>query len=76
MGEFPETVARAVAEYEPSVIAKYAIHLAKAFNKYYAHSKILVEDDQLEARLALVASVADVLKEALRLLGVAAPDEM
>ena len=76
LGEFPETVARAVAEYEPSVIAKYAIHLAKAFNKYYAHSKILVEDDQLEARLALVASVADVLKEALRLLGVAAPDEM
>ncbi|BDI01605.1 arginyl-tRNA synthetase [Ligilactobacillus murinus] len=76
LGEFPETVARAVAEYEPSVIAKYAIHLAKAFNKYYTHSKILVEDDQLEARLALVASVADVLKEALRLLGVAAPDEM
>ncbi|MEY8662119.1 arginine--tRNA ligase [Ligilactobacillus faecis] len=76
LGEFPETIARAVAEYEPSVIAKYAIHLAKAFNKYYAHSKILVEDDQLEARLALVQSVAVVLKEALRLLGVKAPDEM
>ena len=35
-----------------------------------------MEDDQLEARLALVASVAEVLKESLRLLGVSAPDEM
>ncbi|MCP0886758.1 arginine--tRNA ligase [Ligilactobacillus sp. WILCCON 0076] len=76
LGDFPNTIERAVVEYEPSVIAKYAIHLAKAFNKYYAHSKILKADKQKAARIALVASVAVVLKEALRLLGVAAPDEM
>ena len=76
LGDFPAMVKRAVEEYEPSVIAKYAIRLAKAFNKYYAHTKILVDDDQKNERLALVQSVATVLKESLRLLGVKAPDEM
>lgn len=76
LGEFPQTVKKAVREYEPSVIAKYSIHLAKAFNKYYAHTKILVDDDQKQARLALVKAVVIVLSESLRLLGVKAPDEM
>ncbi|AVK62340.1 arginine--tRNA ligase [Lactobacillus sp. CBA3605] len=76
LSEFPATVVRASDDYEPSVIAKYAIHLAKAFNKYYGNTKILVEDAELPARLALVKSVSIVLKEALRLLGVKAPDEM
>ena len=76
LGDFPEMIKRAVEEYEPSVIAKYAIRLAKAFNKYYAHTKVLVDDDEKEERLALVESVAIVLKESLRLLGVSAPDEM
>jgi len=76
LSEFPATIVRASTAYEPSIIAKYAIHLAKAFNKYYGNTKILVEDDDLTARLALVKSVSIVLKEALRLLGVKAPDEM
>ena len=76
LGDFPATVKRAVEEYEPSVIAKYAIHLAKAFNKYYAHSRILTDDDQKASRLAMVKSLTIVLKESLRLLGVQAPDEM
>ena len=63
-------------EFEPSVIAKYSLRLAKSFNKYYAHTKILDDDDQRDARLALVKSVSIVLKESLRLLGVKAPDEM
>ncbi|EKK20657.1 Arginyl-tRNA synthetase [Fructilactobacillus florum 8D] len=73
---FPATVRRANREFEPSMIAKYALRLAKAFNKYYAHTKILTDDDQLNDRLALVQAVSLVLKEALRLLGVQAPDEM
>ena len=76
LAAFPETVKKAVSEYEPSVVAKYAIHLAKAFNKYYAHSRILNDDAEKNARLALVQSVATTLKESLRLLGVKAPNEM
>ena len=74
--KFPETVMQAAEKYEPSVIAKHSIHLAQAFNKYYAHVRILDEDAQKEARLALVYAVATVLKEDLRLVGLHAPEEM
>ncbi|MDR7695642.1 arginine--tRNA ligase [Lactococcus lactis] len=74
--EFPNVVKRAADNYEPSVIAKYAISLAQAFNKYYAHVRILEDDAQLDGRLALISATSIVLKEALRLLGVAAPENM
>ncbi|WP_125711556.1 arginine--tRNA ligase [Companilactobacillus kedongensis] len=74
--EFPEVLSRAGRIYEPSVIAKYALKLAKSFNQYYAHSKILTEDAGLVARLSLVKSVTTVLQISLGLLGVKAPEEM
>jgi arginyl-tRNA synthetase len=73
---YPEVVLQAAEKYEPSVIAKHAIKLAQAFNKYYAHTKINADDDQKQARLALVSAVTVLLKEDLRLLGVQAPDAM
>lgn len=74
--QFPEIVDRAGQKYEPSVVAKYALKLAKSFNQYYAHSKILTEDDGLNARLGLVKSVSIILQMSLGLLGVRAPEEM
>lgn len=76
VANFSDIVRRAWRDREPSVIAKYALNLARTFNKYYANSKILVEDDQLNARLALVTAVSNVLTESLRLLGVKALQEM
>ena len=72
---YPETILQAADKYEPSVIAKHAIKLAQAFNKYYANVKILAEDAQKDARLALVYAVTVLLKEDLRLLGLHAPDK-
>ena len=76
LGNFPDVIVKASQEYEPSVIAKYALRLAKAFNKYYANSKILADDDQKNARLSLVKSVSTVLEASLDLLGVQAPKAM
>lgn len=76
LNNFPKTVQRAWQQHEASIIAKYALNLSRAFNKYYANSKILTEDVQLNARLVLVKSVSIVLTESLRLLGVKAPEEM
>lgn len=76
LADFPAIVAKASEKFEPSIIAKYALDLSKKFNKYYANVRILDEDDQLNARLALVQATAIVLTEALRLLGVNAPKEM
>ena len=74
--DFSRVVKRAAENYDPSLIAKYAISLAQAFNKYYAHTRILDESPERESRLALSYSTAVVLKEALRLLGVQAPEKM
>lgn len=76
LNSFPEIIQQAYEKFEPSVIAKYTIHLAQAFNKYYGNTKVLVEDDKRNARLALVQSVATILQEGLRLLGVQSPEKM
>ncbi|WEV40968.1 arginine--tRNA ligase [Lactobacillus sp. ESL0684] len=76
IADFPRIIARANDKFEPSIIAKYALDLAKKFNKYYANVKILTQDEQINARLALVEATSIVLTEALRLLGVNAPKEM
>ena len=74
--DFARVVKRAADNFEPSLIAKYAISLAQAFNKYYAHTRILDESPERDSRLALSYTTAVVLKEALRMLGVEAPEKM
>ena len=74
--DFARVVKRAADNFEPSLIAKYAISLAQAFNKYYAHTRILDEAPERDSRLALSYTTAVVLKEALRMLGVEAPEKM
>ena len=73
---YPNIVKYAESKFEPSVISKYVISLAQAFNKYYANSRILQEDEGLNARLALVEATAVILKQGLAILGVESPDEM
>lgn len=73
---YPNVVRFAEEKCEPSAIAKFVINLAQAFNKYYAHTKVLVEDEAFNSRIALVQTTASILKQGLELLGVAAPDEM
>ncbi len=74
LGQYSEAIKRAALNYDPSVIAKYALELAKKFNQYYAHTRILDKDEA--QRLALTQAVSDVLKSALDLLDIKAPDEM
>ncbi|CAM2847525.1 arginine--tRNA ligase [Streptococcus mutans] len=74
--DFPNTIVKAADNFEPSLIARFAIHLAQSFNKYYAHTRILDDSPERDSRLALSYATATVLKEALALLGVEAPNEM
>lgn len=74
---FPESIIDAKEKYDPSEIAKYVIDLAKDFNKFYAHEKII--DENLEAtefRLLICEIVAIVLKEGMRILGIEVPNKM
>ncbi len=74
---FGETVAAAAQQYEPSLIARYLLDLAAAFNTFYHQHRIIGAGEPLEeGRLALTAAVRQVLANGLYLLGLGAPEEM
>ncbi len=75
--ESPEIVEAAARDLAPHIIAFYLRDLAAVFHSYYNSTQILIEDTAVrEARLSLVASVRQVLRNGLALLGVSAPDKM
>jgi arginyl-tRNA synthetase len=77
LADYPEMLARAAAELAPHDVAFYLRDLAAAFHTYYASERFLVEDAALaRARMALLAATAQVLRSALSVLGVSAPEVM
>jgi arginyl-tRNA synthetase len=74
---YPEVVAGAAGQLEPHRIAFYLQELAAAFHSYYNRQRVLVDDPAVtRARLVLVNAVRIVLRNALGLLGMAAPERM
>jgi len=74
---FPAVVKDAAARYEPSVVARYSMDVAHAFNKFYQECQINVEDTALRnARGQLVAITRTVIRDALELLGMECPEQM
>lgn len=78
LNEFHKVILIAIDKLEPSVITRYAVDVAKAFNKFYnSHSVLNVEDEGLKsARLALIKATAQVIKNALSLISVDVVEEM
>ncbi len=77
LAEYPAMLTRAAASLAPHDVAFYARALAAAFHSYYAAERFLVDDAALaRARLALLAATSQVLKNALAVLGVNAPERM
>jgi len=75
--DYPQVIEMAAEDLAPHLIAFYLKELAADFHSYYNASRFLVEDEKLKlARLALIASVAQVLRNGLALLGVSAPRKM
>ncbi|MGE7879162.1 arginine--tRNA ligase [Peribacillus muralis] len=74
--QFPAIVQKSFEQADPSQVAKFSLQLARAFNKYYAHTKVLVDDEWKQMKLSFACCVAIVLKDALRLLGISAPNQM
>ena len=67
----------AAERYEPSVIARYSIDLAHAFNKFYHDCQINVEDENIKyTRANVVIITKSILKDALSLLGIQCPEQM
>ncbi|WP_105619190.1 arginine--tRNA ligase [Vallitalea okinawensis] len=75
--KFPSKVREAADKLEPSIITRYIVDVAQAFNKFYHENPILVDDVELkQARLTIAYIVKNVIKNGLDLLGINAPEKM
>lgn len=74
---FNKSIMTAMKKNEPHIVTRFVLDLAQAFNKFYHNSPILVEDDDLRAaRLALVEATKQTIENALKILGMKAPQKM
>lgn len=75
---YPLAVKEAGENYSPAIIANYCYDLVKEFNQFYHEHSILSEldKDQRNFRLILSATVAEVIKKGMTLLGIEMPERM
>jgi arginyl-tRNA synthetase len=77
LADFPEALTEAARELAPHQIAFYLKDLAAEFHGFYNAERVLVDDAALrDARLALLLATRQVLRNALSIIGVAAPERM
>ena len=75
ISEYPEVVAKSVAELMPHHIGGYLYELCQAFNRFYEQSRV-IGDAREDARLALVKAYKDVLASGLSILNIEAPEKV
>lgn len=74
---FPEVIELAALNRAPQGVAAYALALAGEFHSFYRVCRVISDDAPLTAaRLKLVASAKVVVANALRLMGMTAPERM
>ncbi|UOE55393.1 arginine--tRNA ligase [Bacillus sp. CMF12] len=78
IGEFPQAVGEAAQKRMPHRITNYIYELASSFHSFYNAEKVLDAEnpERTKARLALIKAVQTTLKNALKLIGVSAPEKM
>ena len=77
LDSLPDVVDEAARDFEPHRIVYYLSELAGQFHSYYNKTKVVTDDRQVsQARLYLLQITRQVLRNALRLLGVSAPEKM
>lgn len=77
INRFPAVIKDAADKYEPSIVARFAVDVAQAFNKFYNSTRINVDDRDLKnARVMLTYLTKNTIAEALNLLGIEAPEAM
>ena len=77
ISRFGAVIKDAAEKYEPSIIARYAVDLAQAFNRFYTDNRIAVEDETVRnARVAVTYITRRILKDSLDLLGIGCVEKM
>lgn len=75
---YGEILQEARRKYDPSALTNFLYRLAKEFNRYYANTPIVKEEDEdaRKARLMLSKAVQQVLKDGSDVLGIPLPEKM
>ncbi|MEO0072033.1 MAG: arginine--tRNA ligase [candidate division WOR-3 bacterium] len=74
---FPDVILESAKHFEPHHLVYYLLTLANTFHKYYENVRVLDENPTLAgARLYLCQIISRVIKTALTILGVSAPERM
>jgi len=76
--DFPVVLAQAADMHSPAVIANYAFELASEYNRFY-HDLTILKEENLASRalrLSLSLFTANVVSDALWLLGIEVPERM
>ena len=75
---YENRIQEAARDYSPAVIANYVYELAREYNQFYQSIPIFSETDagRLHLRVALSATVARVINQAMGLLGIEVPEKM
>ncbi len=77
LADFPDEIASAAKAYEPYRLTRYVHELASLFHTFYNSCRVISDDlDLTGARLVLVKSVRQVIRNALEILGITAPERM
>ena len=75
--KFPQIIKEAADRYEPSVVARYAVDVAQAFNRFYTENRIAVDDKTVrDSRSVLTYITRRILKDSLDLLGIGCVERM
>jgi len=74
---YPDTLKKAASQLEAYRVATYVMRLAADFHSFYHKHKVVTDDAGLTAaRIVLIRAVAQVICNALSMLGVSAPERM
>jgi arginyl-tRNA synthetase len=77
LGRLPQTIERAAADAEPSIVSQYLLGLCREVNSWIGANRVLDQAPPVTAaRAAVVDAARTVIASGLGLLGVAAPDRM
>ena len=78
LGDFPQVIVDAAQDRAPHRMTQYVFDLASLLHSYYNAEKVLdlENPDKTKARLALMQAVRITIANALKLIGVNAPDQM
>lgn len=78
IGDFPQVISDSARIRSPHRVATYIQELAATFHSFYNAEKVLDPDNRelSEARLALITITRTTIANALKLIGVSAPEKM